>query len=432
MPLLPLPVGASTTTYLCPSLNALHMNSRHLAWPGRNSSCGKCCFRLSISVLKIVWFVWLLLIGSNMAKIILTADVHLGVQNRLRDILWSMRVMREYGYQNDIDLFIVLGDLFHDRKSADIDVLCEVHDFFKCSTTTMGQKWLAFPGNHDMFLKHSWKVNSLKPLSDYVEVVDTIKIVEVEDCRFWILPFIHLESAYMQCLRKMEQFVKDGDILLTHIGVRSAVLNTCFLLKDWSYVDFSDTKFERVYTGHFHSYQQVGDKVWYPGSPIPFKFDEGDVEHGFFVFDTETRTHEFVNIWDAGREFFPDEPLPPQFNTLSDELLSEKTADDVAGCMVRIALTREYTDAEKSKIRSDLVEKGAAGVRFLQMSDGTVTAAEIIKAQEGVLSVDRLFEAFIQHDTKAMKGLNQNLLRRLNMELVIEGDEIYSREKIDE
>lgn len=368
-----------------------------------------------------------------MAKIILLADVHLGVQDRLRDVMWSLRVAREYGYQNDIDLFMILGDLFHDRKSLGLDVLCESHDFFKVSTTALGQKWLAFPGNHDMFLKHSWKVNSLRPFSEYINIVETIKIVEVDGCRFWVLPFIHLENAYMQCLRRIEQDVVEGDILLTHVGVRSAVLNTCFLLKDWSHVDFTMSKFHRIYTGHFHTHQQVGTNVWYPGSPIPFKFDEGNVDHGFFVFDTDSRTHEFVNILEVGKEFFPDEPLPPQFNTLSDEYLVENgVPDDVAGCNIRIALTREYSDMERSKLRELLIEKGAAGVRFLQPKSEDIPAAEIIKAQQGVLSVDKLFEAYVQQDTKGTKGLNKNLLRRLNRELVIEGDEIYSREKVDD
>ena len=60
-------------------------------------------------------------------KIIITADIHNGVPKRLDDCIWSMRTIRNYAYENDIGVILILGDLFHDRYSLDIDILTQVY-----------------------------------------------------------------------------------------------------------------------------------------------------------------------------------------------------------------------------------------------------------------------------------------------------------------
>ncbi len=215
-----------------------------------------------------------------MSKIAITADIHFGVQGRTTDILWACKVLREYCKIFNISTVIILGDLYHNRSSIDIDIMCVTANFFEECAEKYDQKWIVFPGNHDMYLRHSWEVTSLVPLRKHLTVIEDVKLLTLDDKRFWILPFIQHERSYMKVLKAIEQQYEKGDILLTHIGVRGAILNTCFLLKDWSHVEFEHSKFERVYTGHFHSSQNVNEKVWYPGSLIPFKFDEGDVPHG--------------------------------------------------------------------------------------------------------------------------------------------------------
>jgi len=356
--------------------------------------------------------------------IILTADMHFGVHGRLQDISWAARVIREYAKANNIENIFILGDLFHDRKSIEIDVMNEVVDIFG-DPNYRDHRWITFPGNHDMFLRHSWKINALKPLNRHMYVIDDVKIVQLENQRYWILPFIQYERAYNRVLRKIEEQYQEGDILLTHIGVNGAILNTCFLLKDWESVNFSTSKFQHVFTGHFHSKQQVHHNVWYPGSPIPFKFDEGDVPHGFYVFDPENKTLKFVNIWKAGIHFFGENtPLPPQFSTIIDELLHEKTKEDVSNCHVRVALNREYSTDEKKSMHDRLMDIGARSVRFYNL----FKKLEVVEnPSKSFLPQRDLFEAWTQSDKNA-ESLDKDLLNRLNFEVTKEGDELYDRE----
>lgn len=356
-----------------------------------------------------------------MSKIILTADVHAGVPGRLQDILWSCRVIDEWCYRNDIDTAFVLGDLLTDRKSLELDVACGIYDFLT-NSKKRGLNWYTFPGNHDMFLKHSWEINSLRPLSGVLNVIEQVKLLELDSRRFWVLPFIHFEHSYMRVLERIEKQYKPGDTMLTHIGVRGSTLNSCFLLQDWSVVDFTQSPFQRVYTGHFHVNQQVGSNVWYPGSPIPFKFDEGDVPHGFYELDLETMEHKFINIWEAGAEFFPNEPMPSQFHTVLNEQIDNLNQDDVSGQMVRIMQFEDMASDKQLEIKKHLLSLGAKGVTWVRKHEKTQTAvipSKIVNADPA-----DMFMRWYEADSNA-KNLDRGLLVRLDAEIRHEGDERY-------
>jgi len=359
-----------------------------------------------------------------MSKVIITSDFHFGVPGRLNDILWAARTIREYCKVNKIDTVIILGDLFHDRRSIEIDVLSSVVRFFEDTLNDYDQKWIVFPGNHDMFLRHSWSVNSLTTLRKYLTVIEDIKILMVDNTRFWIVPFITYEKPFMKVLKKIDNKYQDGDILLTHIGVRGSTLNTCFLLKDWSTITFDFSKFKRVYTGHFHSKQQVGYNVWYPGSPIPFKFDEGDVSHGFYVYDLDNKNHEFVDIWSVGERFFPNEVAPPQFYTITDDVLPQICDNDVRNGIVRIALQRDYTVDEKKQIKNRLIELGARTVRWMDVTK-KIEQREVIAAAPS----RNLFQSWVELDKNGIKDLDTKILFKINDEIITEGDEKYSVEE---
>jgi len=363
-----------------------------------------------------------------MAKIPMVADIHLGVPGRLHDIMWSLNVVEAYCARESLDTVLCLGDLFNDRRALEIDALCAGYDYFRRARRQHDQRWIVLPGNHDMFLKHSWDINSLRPLSEVITVIDTVKIVDIAGSRFWVLPFIHFEGAYMRAVRAIEQHYQDGDVLLTHIGTVGAIKNVCFLLKDWSLVSFHDSRFQQVYTGHFHSTQQVGHNVWYPGSLIPFKFDEGDCPHGFFVYDTATRTHDFVDIWATAAELveqglLPYQVPPPNFYTVPVEGLDDLDPEIARHNIIRVAVDTDYPATARDGVRGILTDLGARDVRWL-----TLASAEPVVQLEGGSDPTDLFAAWLEADarTVAAQHLDVNLLHALNADIVSEGDSRYS------
>jgi DNA repair exonuclease SbcCD nuclease subunit len=360
-----------------------------------------------------------------MTKIAIIADVHLGYSGRNNDILWALRTVRNYCHNHDIDIVIVLGDLFHDRQHLSIEILCGAYDFFKEAKNEYNQQWIAFPGNHDMFLKHSWDINSIRPLGELLTIIDTVKILEIDGRRYWILPFVYSESAYMRILERIEKQASKEDVLLTHVGVNNAIQNVCFLLQRWSMVTFIQSKFDRVYAGHFHLCQHVHNNLWYPGSIIPFKFDEGDTEHGFFVFDQDKNEHVFIDVFAESRLSAPKIATPPQFCTFAEEFLDKKTETDVTGNIIRIATTRDYTPNETQEIREHFMSMGAKKVTFINLSDDEAPNAKLLEFEP--IKIEDLFARWFDQDLRNAKDLRRNLAIRLNREIVDEGNELYSK-----
>lgn len=292
-------------------------------------------------------------------KVLITADVHYGIPGKTHHSNWAMKVIREYAAKKSIDVILVLGDLFHDRNSISVDALATVHDFFDVAVNKYNQRWVVLPGNHDLYLKNSWDVTSLKHLSNMIDIIGDVKLLNIGGRSFWVLPFIHYESVYMDVVKSINNKASTDDILLTHIGINGAKLNECFLMKNWSIVNFDDTKFASVFTGHFHCHQNVG-KAWYPGSPIPFRFDEGLVDHGFIEYDVDSNTFEFVKIFD-NKHLITDE-CAPDYLTITESQIES----DFTNSHVRVCLDSDYTSNGLSELRSKLIGRGALSVKWMK------------------------------------------------------------------
>jgi len=347
-----------------------------------------------------------------MSNIIITADIHFGLAKKLDDILWSVRHIREYAKINDVEIVCVLGDLFHDRENINIEVLNAVYLFLAETKNVYGQQWVLFPGNHDLYMRNTWDINSLHFLNDVATIVEEVKLINILNSRFWIVPFIHFESVYMKIVEAVEELYEDKDVLLTHIGVHNATLNECYMLKNWSTVNFDNSKFDIVFAGHFHCKQKVGDNVWYPGSPIPFRFDEGMVSHGFIEYDLDSRKIKFIDLFELD---LIEGPKPPGYITLTDDMLDCDIELD--GDNVRIQLNREYSKDELFRIRESFSKRGVSSIKFMKMKEEKIDLDD--RQSKSDLSLNSpldLFDKWLKHDQP--KKLNIEFLQKLNEEVV--------------
>jgi DNA repair exonuclease SbcCD nuclease subunit len=357
--------------------------------------------------------------------LLISSDLHNGHPGgHPHAVIWAMDIMRQYATENKIENVVIAGDLFHDRSSINIQVLNEVYDFFTRAREAK-QCWFAICGNHDEFLKNSWEINSLHPLQDKLTVIENIKPLVFGIQKIWFVPFIYQEKEYMEKIKEIEDKNDvSNDILITHIGVNNAKLNECFLLKNWSFVNFDNSKFKKIYAGHFHCHQDIG-KLTYPGSPIPFRFDEGVVEHGFMVHDTDTNTHKFIKIYDICERYSSERP--PDYVSIIDKDLG-KNLKWAKGNNVRIIQSRDYTTTELTKMREILVGKGALKVSFLLRQKQITEAKEAVSVKK-LSSPETLFEAYIKHDKPE---LDEKLLKSLLSKIAVEADGLMSKKEVED
>lgn len=343
-------------------------------------------------------------------KIAIAADIHCGYKDRLSDCISSLSAIRDHAKNNSIDVVVILGDLFHDRTNLNIKVVSDVADFLDETKFKYGQEWMVFPGNHDMFMRHAWTVNSLRPIKRLITLIDDVAHIKIGGRGFRIIPFIQREESYMKVLEYVNTKSNDNDILLTHIGVCGASKNICFLLQHWGVVNFDNTKFNHVFAGHFHCNQDIG-KVHIPGSPLAFRFDEGMVDHGFYEFDLDSDTPKFIPI-----KSFGGKP-PPDFITVSE---SDIDSINPSNSSIRVLLDNEKSRDELERIKHNLESHGAIKVTWMKSK----STEQDSKATDNVVSdSSSLLEKYVQHDNP--DNINQKLLLSLNKQII---DEAYNIE----
>jgi len=347
-------------------------------------------------------------------KIIVTADIHNGYQGRLKDTIWSMEQISKYAVDNGISKVVVLGDLFHDRESITIDVLHGVSKFF--NDKPKDQEWIVIPGNHDMFLRNSWEITSVGALRGLVTVYDRVCDFDIGDRKFVVVPFIEDEGKYRRVVKALESKYDDSCILLTHIGINNAVNNSCFLMKHWSVVDFSECKFSLILSGHYHLYQVVGSNVCYPGSPVSFRFDEGMVPHGFLVVDVINLSVDFVDIKSIDSDYYP-----PDFIVVEDYNLDSLSRSTISNNKIKVKLTREYTKDELDDLRDKLINDGVVSVNW-QKDNQVITVNEDVKCSVGS---DPVFERWLGSVDHSKYDFE--LLMKLHKEIETVAEDKFSR-----
>ena len=358
-----------------------------------------------------------------MANIAITADIHLGLTGRLDDTMYALKTIRAYCQAAKIDIIIILGDLFHDRKFLEIDVLNRSTEFFDDAKKKYDQNWIVFPGNHDMYLRYSWRCNSLDPINDKLTVISDIKDLVIDGRHFHILPYVTQESAYNEILHHMSKKADEETILLTHIGVNGATFNTCFTQASSSSVTFNDTPYKKIFTGHYHNKQSIGERIHYPGSPIPFKHDEGGIPHGFIILDTNTLEQKFINIMKAGSKFFPNIVPPPNYYTIIYDDINSTPEEVIKNNHIRVVLDSSVAENEKESIKLLLGNKDPKSIKFITPVEKT----ESTKSEIKTYGISDYFDRWIKKD-KNFKDLDEKLILRLNQEIIQLGDEQYMSE----
>lgn len=243
-----------------------------------------------------------------MAKALLFTDSHIhdhkSKVERLIDCLEVLKWVFDVADQQGAEYVFFLGDLLQERAKIDLlsyMVTCEVFMERMISQKAKYKVYLLV-GNHDMYHKHKWKVNSIKPLTAIpnVFIVDSPQSLQVGNTQIDWLP--HTENPGGE----LAKFTKHNgpQVLLSHIAVQGAALNTFYGIKSDVIVEHDSemqpvdgTSFgtwDAVFLGHYHGAQQINDRVEYIGSPLQLSFGEAFQQKHIVLLDTDTLAKEYI------------------------------------------------------------------------------------------------------------------------------------------
>lgn len=170
-----------------------------------------------------------------MAKALLFSDLHLHSHKesveRLGHCLETLEWVFAQATQHDCQHLLFLGDLFHERAKIDVMNYLRTFEVFMKEMISKKPKfdmWLLI-GNHDMYHKERWDVNSVKPLTAIpnVHIVDSPSSILFGDTMIDFCP--HTENP-MRELEKIKsgRTTKSLRLLLGHMAVHGAELNKMY------------------------------------------------------------------------------------------------------------------------------------------------------------------------------------------------------------
>ena len=229
-------------------------------------------------------------------KVAIITDTHFGARKGSKHLhdyfeLFYRDVFFPSLEEHQIDTVIHMGDIFDSRKAIDLQTL----EWSKRVILEPLKKYKVYLtiGNHDCYYKNTNNVNSPELLlRNYpnIEVHTKATEVIVDKLKILFLPWINSEN-----FEETEKLIKKtkAKVAMGHLEVNGFKATRGHMMENGMDSKVFN-KFEKVYSGHFHTRSNDG-KIYYLGNPYEMFWNDVNDPRGFHIFDTETLEHTPIN-----------------------------------------------------------------------------------------------------------------------------------------
>ena len=222
-------------------------------------------------------------------RIWLITDTHLGVRSNSRE--W-MDNIESYFYDFFIptlkkhykpgDVLMHCGDVFDSRQSINLYVMNKGISIFEEISNILPIYMII--GNHDIFMKSSNEINSLKVFKNFKNITvfeDPEKIMFGKRSAL-LMPWRENHQAEAAVLSNPDNF---AELLFCHTDVKGFTFNKMQRIEDGNEPDTYD-KYQRVYSGHIH-WAQKFKNIRMLGSPYQITRSDNGNTKSIWLLDLE-------------------------------------------------------------------------------------------------------------------------------------------------
>ena len=271
-----------------------------------------------------------------------------------------------------ITTVVEMGDTFDSRKGIDFSSLSWAKDNYYDRLADMGCTIHTIVGNHTAYYKNTNDVNAVDLLLreyDNVKVYSEATEIKLDNLNVLLIPWINNENE-KKTLKMIDK--TKSPMAMGHLECKGFRIHRGYVMETGTDVKVFD-KFEKVYSGHYHTRSDDG-RVFYLGNPYEMFWNDLADTRGFHIFDTETLEHTPI-----------DNPYR-MFYTIFYEDHNYQTFD-----------TREYED----KIVKVIVRKKSNPRKFEKFIDKLYNSNvyELKVVENFQLEESEDFEAFESEDT---------------------------------
>lgn len=230
-------------------------------------------------------------------NIALIGDMHWGARNNSELFLKHLStICRDHILpmlqKHKVKHVIQLGDFMDKRRTVDFRVLATATTEFIDPLRKLGIQLHVFPGNHDVYHRHTNILNSLQSLfgwMEHVHVYERPTTLKIDTCTFDIIPWINNQN-YDDTIQFIEQstsqycvghFELDGFDM--YAGVPASGGMNREVLKNY----------DHVWSGHYHT-RSVKDNVTYVGTPYEITWSDYNDVKGIEIFNTRSKKSKVI------------------------------------------------------------------------------------------------------------------------------------------
>jgi DNA repair exonuclease SbcCD nuclease subunit len=231
-------------------------------------------------------------------KIALVNDNHFGVRGDSQVFLdhqekFFREIFFPYLDENGIKIVMDLGDTFDRRKYVNYVTLKRAKEFFFSQMASRDIEYHAVVGNHSVYFTNTNEVNSMDLLLREYKNFHIYEKEPIEltfgSTRFMMVPWMTKDNRDI-CIDTIDK--SSAQILLGHFEIEGFEMMKGTVCDHGMKKDVF-SKFEAVYSGHFHHPSEYGN-IKYLGAQYEMTWSDYAGRRGFHVFDTETRDITFV------------------------------------------------------------------------------------------------------------------------------------------
>ena len=304
--------------------------------------------------------------------------------------------------EKNIKTIIHMGDCFDNRKSIDFKALEWSKRVVFDPAAEMGINIHLVTGNHDVYFKNTNSVNSPELLLQTYPNIRTYSDaaeVNIGGLKILFLPWINQENE-AKTLKLIEKTT--SKCAMGHLELQGFRVNRQLIMEHGLESKLFE-KFERVYSGHYHTRSNNG-KVFYLGNPYEMYWTDVNDTRGFHIFDTETLEHTpinnpyklFYNI------YYEDTPYQ-LFDTTEYE-----------NKIVKVIVRKKSKPKDFEKFIDKLYTAGIQDLKIVENFEIQENEDFEIDEEENTMSILNRYidEAEFEFDKNIIKGIFQDLYRQ--------------------
>ena len=298
-----------------------------------------------------------------------------------------------------IDTVIHMGDIFDSRKSIDLKSL----EWSKKVVFEPLKKYnvYAIVGNHDCYYKDTNYVNSPELL---LRAYPNIKLyskateIEIDKLKILMLPWINSEN-----FAETKELIDgcDSKIAMGHLEINGFRATRGHMMENGMDTSVFD-KFDRVYSGHFHTRSTDG-KIYYLGNPYEMYWNDVNDTRGFHIFDTDTlELTPINNPYKLFYNVYYDDTNYKLFNT---SIYKNK--------IVKVIVRKKSKIKEFEKFIDKLYASGVQDLKIIENFEIQESEEFDINEDENTLSILNRYieESEFDLDKNIIKNIFQDLYR---------------------